>query len=214
MVSRVKKFPNVENLVNMPAPKPQSLIVRHETAAERKTREESEARLRPNRQLPVAAPAAIRNMKIAAEAWRRVMREYHSLEGEIVTRLDLDLLLDYCVLAEQVHELDEMRTNARELYKYLIEKNRQHREDGEVVEAVMMSEKIQSMMDHIIKLDSRVDRKRDLMFKMRQHLYLTPRSRAGVAPKEKDPEPKEVDPMAMLLGEITDFVNGDGNQQE
>jgi phage terminase small subunit len=165
--------------------------------------------LRPNRALPVSAPAAIRDMKVAAEAWRRVMREYRSLEGEIVTRLDLDLLLDYCVLAEQVHELDEMRTNARELYKYLIEKNRQHREDGEVVEAVMMSEKIQSMMDHIIKLDSRVDRKRDLMFKMRQHLYLTPRSRAGVAPKEKDPESKEVDPMAMLLGEITDFVNGD-----
>ena len=210
----MKKFPNVENPVNMPARKPQSLIVRHETAAEHKTREESEARLRPNRALPVSAPAAIKDMKVAAEAWRRVMREYRSIEGEIVTRLDLDLLLDYCVLAEQVHELDEMRTNARELYKYLIEKNRQHRDDGEVVEAVMMSEKIQSMMDHIIKLDSRVDRKRDLMFKMRQHLYLTPRSRAGVAPKEKDPEAKEVDPMAMLLGEITEFVNGDGDQQK
>lgn len=197
----------------MPARKPQSLITRHETAAERKAREESEARLRPARQLPTSAPAAIKEMKVAAEAWRRIMREYRSIEGEIVTRLDLDLLLDYCVLAEQVAELDDMRSNARELYKFLVKTNKKHREDGEVVEAVMMSEKIQSMMDHIIKLDSRVDRKRDLMFKMRQHLYLTPRSRAGVAPKTKEPENKNSDPWEDFFGEVTDFVNDGQNEQ-
>jgi phage terminase small subunit len=190
----------------MPARKPKALIVRHETAAERKAREESEARLRPARQLPTNAPASIKDMKVAAETWRRVMREYNSAQGEIVTRFDLDLLVDYCVLAEQVHELDEMRNNARQLYKYLIEKNKEMRDEGQVAESVMMSDKIQGMMDQIIKLDSRVDRKRDLMFKMRQHLYLTPRSRAGVAPEQKREE-KEADPFEKFLNEVTEYVN-------
>lgn len=190
----------------MPARKPKALIVRHETAAELQAREESESRLRPARQLPTNAPAALKDMKVAAETWRRTMREYNSAKGEIVTRFDLDLLLDYCVLAEQVAELDQMRSDARQLYKYLIKKNKEMRDEGQVAESVMMSDKIQSMMDHIIKLDSRVDRKRDLMFKMRQHLYLTPRSRAGVAPEQKRKE-KEVDPLEAFLNEVTDYVN-------
>jgi hypothetical protein len=142
------------------------------------------------------------------------MREYRSLEGEIVTRLDLDLLLDYCVLAEQVHELDGMRATAREIYKNLSKLYSQFMKNNQETDALLMASKVTSAFDAVVKLDGRVDRKRDLMFKMRQHLYLTPRSRAGVAPSQKEPEAKEIDPMAMLLGEITDFVNGDGNQQE
>lgn len=211
-LSRVKKFPNVENPVNMPARKPQSLIVRHETAAERKAREESEARMKPARQLPVNAPAALKDMKVAAETWRRMMREYNSAEGEIVTRFDLDLLLDYCVLAEQVAELDEMRSNIRGIYRMLIEQNKKFIEDKNPVEAIMMVEKIQGAMDQIVKLDGRVDRKRDLMFKMRQHLYLTPRSRAGVAPSQKERE-KEVDPLEAFLNEVTEYVNDGQNEQ-
>jgi phage terminase small subunit len=208
----VKKFPNVENPNNMPARKPQSLITRHETAAERKAREESEARLRPNRQLPLSAPAQIKDMKIAAEAWRRVMREYRSLEGEIVTRLDLDLLLDYCVLAEQVHELDAMRATSREIYKNLSKLYNQFMKNGQETDAVMMANKVTGAFDAIVKLDGRVDRKRDLMFKMRQHLYLTPRSRAGVAPSQKERE-KEVDPLEAFLNEVTEYVNDGQNEQ-
>ena len=208
----MKKFPNVENPNNMPARKPQSLITRHETAAERKAREESEARLRPNRQLPLSAPAQIKDMKIAAEAWRRVMREYRSLEGEIVTRLDLDLLLDYCVLAEQVHELDAMRATSREIYKNLSKLYNQFMKNGQETDAVMMANKVTGAFDAIVKLDGRVDRKRDLMFKMRQHLYLTPRSRAGVAPSQKERE-KEVDPLEAFLNEVTEYVNDGQNEQ-
>jgi phage terminase small subunit len=208
----VKKFPNVENPNNMPARKPKSLIVRHETAAERKKREESEARMRPNRQLPISAPAQIKNMKVASEVWRRIMREYRSLEGEIVTRLDLDLLLDYCVLAEQVNELDGMRATSREIYKNLSKLYSQFMKNGQETDAVMMASKVTGAFDAVVKLDGRVDRKRDLMFKMRQHLYLTPRSRAGVAPPQKERE-KEVDPMEAFLNEVTEYVNDGQNEQ-
>ncbi|MBE0699679.1 MAG: P27 family phage terminase small subunit [Anaerolineaceae bacterium] len=196
----------------MPARKPQALITRHETAAERKAREESEARLRPNRQLPLSAPVQIKDMKIAAEAWRRVMREYRSIEGEIVTRLDLDLLLDYCVLAEQVHELDAMRATSREIYKNLSKLYSQFMKNGQETDAVMMASKVTGAFDAVVKLDGRVDRKRDLMFKMRQHLYLTPRSRAGVAPPQKERE-KEVDPLEAFLNEVTEYVNDGQNEQ-
>jgi phage terminase small subunit len=151
-------------------------------------------------------------MKIAAEAWRRVMREYRSLEGEIVTRLDLDLLLDYCVLAEQVHELDAMRATSREIYKNLSKLYNQFMKNGQETDAVMMANKVTGAFDAIVKLDGRVDRKRDLMFKMRQHLYLTPRSRAGVAPSQKERE-KEVDPLEAFLNEVTEYVNDGQNEQ-
>lgn len=196
----------------MPARKPKALIVRHETAAESQAREESEARLRPSRQLPVNAPAQLKDMKVAAETWRRVMREYRSVEGEIVTRLDLDLLMDYCVLAEQVSELDGMRATSREIYKFLSKQYSQFLKNGQETEAFMMANKVTSSFDAIVKLDGRVDRKRDLMFKMRQHLYLTPRSRAGVAPNQKERE-KEEDPLEAFLNEVTDYVNDGPNEK-
>lgn len=196
----------------MPARKPKALIKRHETAAERKAREESEARMRPNRQLPISAPAQIKNMKVASEVWRRIMREYRSTEGEIVTRFDLDLLVDYCVLAEQVHELDGMRATAREIYKNLSKLYSQFMKNGQETDALMMASKVTSAFDAVVKLDSRVDRKRDLMFKMRQHLYLTPRSRAGVAPTPKEPE-KEADPFESFLNEVTEYVNDGQNEK-
>jgi phage terminase small subunit len=169
--------------------------------------------MRPNRQLPISAPAQIKGMKVAAETWRRIMREYRSTEGEIVTRFDLDLLVDYCVLAEQVSELDGMRATAREIYKHLSKQYREFMRTGQETEAIMMASKVQGAFDSVVKLDSRVDRKRDLMFKMRQHLYLTPRSRAGVAPKAKEPEDKRDNPWDEFFNDVTDFVN-DGKDEK
>jgi hypothetical protein len=40
----------------------------------------------------------------------------------------------------------------------------------------------------VVKVDGRVDRKRALLLQLRQSLYLTPRSRAGVMPKSKSEE--------------------------
>ena len=192
----------------MPARKPAGLIQRHETAAELARRAANETALRPGRALPAQAPAQLAGHKFAEIAWRRLMRIYGELEAEIVTRLDLDLLLDYCLLAEQVAELDAMRKSATEIWEQLDARRLELLKEQKPDEALVMAIKVTDAFDSILRIDGRVDRKRDLMFKMRQSLYLTPRARAGTAPakKEKEDPPDELE---QLLDDVSDFMNGD-----
>lgn len=174
----------------MPARKPSSLIERHETTAEKADRDAQETAMRPKGELPKAAPARLKNHAVAAETWRRLMRMWGEVEGEIATKLDYDLLIDYCLLVEQLGELDTMRKKAYEAWLDLAEANKRLKAEGEDREddAAAMAIEVVGAFDAIVKLDGRADRKRDMLFKLRQSLYLTPRSRAGVAPKKKEQE--------------------------
>jgi len=165
----------------MPARKPSGLIERHETAAERRARVAREDALRPGRGLSVNPPAALKAHPAAQKAWRRLMRLFNDLEAEIVTRLDMDLLLEYCLCLEQIGELDEMR-------KKLLDAEEQD-------------------IELFVKIDARADRKRDHLLKLRQSLYLTPRARAGAAPAQKEKAPPP-DDMELLLSDVTSYVNG------
>jgi phage terminase small subunit len=190
----------------MPARKPATLIRRHETAEEKAQRAAHESSLRPARRLPAQAPAQLADHPSAAAAWRRLIRIYGELEGEIVTRLDQDLLVDYCLLAEQVLQLDKMRQAA---YRAWLELSKEHdrlQEAGQADAAVFMAIKVVGAFDAVIKLDGRADRKRDLLVKMRQALYLTPRARAGTAPAKKESEPPP-DDLELLLNDVTEYVN-------
>lgn len=191
----------------MPASKPSNLIKRHETAAEKSARESAENAMISGRQLPQEAPARLSKHKVAAKSWRSMMREYNAIEGVIVTRLDQDLLIDYCILVEQADEIDRLRKSAfavwetasKEYAKAIIEK----RSD----DLLPLMNRINDSFENIIKLDGRADRKRALMLQIRQSLYLTPRSRAGAAPdpKEKE-EPK--DELEQLLDEANEVISG------
>lgn len=221
---RVKKIPTVENPLKMAPRKPSNLIVRHDTAEEAAARTAREAAVRPGRALPKAAPAALRGHEVASVAWRELMRLYGEIEGEIVSRLDLHLLVDYCMLFEQLSEIDRMR---KVTYKLWLELGARHdklvreaydlaKADDEAMkaeaeakeeQAIEVASKILDAFEAVTKLDGRADRKRDLLFKLRQSLYLTPRARAGVAPTNKPPE-EAPDPLEALLDNVTDFVNG------
>ena len=196
----------------MPARKPKSLIVRHETAAEKSDRAEHESEMRPDKSLPLTAPARLQKHETASAIWRRLMRLYSDLDGEIVTRLDMDLLVDYCILMEQVTELDMMRKTAYIAWLQLAKKHEELSKNKKSDEALEIALKVVGAFDAIIKLDSRADRKRALLHQWRQSLYLTPRARAGVAPSKKDPEPPP-DPMETLLNEVTEFMNGKGDDK-
>lgn len=194
----------------MPARKPSTLIRRHETAAEQAQRAARESAMRPSRRLPVQAPAQLAAHPTAAAAWRRLMRVYGELDGEIVTRLDQDLLIDYCLLVEQLTELDRMRQAAFDSWQQLARAHAQLLEAKRLDEAVLMAVKMVEASEAVVKLDGRADRKRDLLVKMRQALYLTPRARAGTAPAQKEQEPPP-DDLEMLLNDVTNFVNGEGH---
>jgi phage terminase small subunit len=189
----------------MPARKPADLNRRHETAAETAQRAQNDAVMQPKRQLSATPPALLKGHKVAQAAWRRLMRIYSELEAVIVTKLDTDMLCDYCMLIEQVAELDAMRRSAVNVWEAMsaafdsFEGSEDNRYD--------MAQKVQTALADVVKFDGRADRKRDLLFKLRQSLYLTPRARAGAAPAKKEKEP-EKDPLEQLLDEVTDYMNG------
>lgn len=230
----------------MPARKPSSLHTRHATAAEKAERNRAESSMTPDRPLPKTPPARLKGHPAAAAAWRQLMRTYGELQAEIVTRLDLDLLVDYCLLMEQIAELDLMRrttyqqwlelgkahdqarTKSRKAAQLAKEQQRSAAQSGADLtgqieqslseadewgeKAVELAAKCLNAFDAVVKLDARADQKRKTLHQWRQSLYLTPRSRAGVAPPKKAEE-QPLDPMDALLGEVIDFVNGQGNEE-
>jgi len=191
----------------MPASKPSNLIKRHETVAEKSARESAENAMNSGRGLPAEAPARIAKFPIAAKTWREIMREYAAIEGVIVTRLDQGLLIDYCMLTEQLTEIDRMRKASYEVWLLLNAKYEAYIKIGQTEEALKLSKEIGEAFESFNKLDGRADRKRDMLLKLRQVLYLTPRSRAGAAPdpKEKEPPPDELE---QLLNEVNEIISG------
>lgn len=190
----------------MPARKPSGLNVRHDTAAEKEARISAEEAIKPKRRLPTEEPAALRGHQVAAREWRRLMAMYNDLEAEIVSRLDMGMLLDYCILIEQLADLDELRAGALDEWrsgKITLEKIRAKLDDPDggvtVAAYTKAAEAVNWLFDKVVKVDGRVDRKRALLLQLRQSLYLTPRSRAGVNPEQKPVEEPE-DELTMLLG--------------
>ena len=193
----------------MPTRKPTALIERHETAAEIAEREGRDAAMRPSRRITANPPSALKGHPEAKVIWRRMMRIYGQLEAEIVTRLDMDLLLDYCILSEQVIELDRMRRAAYEVWSKMNDAWNEMGEEISIKEKMDEAVKVNMAMNDCVKLDGRVDRKRALLFQLRQSLYLTPRARAGSIPAQKKPE-EPIDPVAMMLDNVNEFVNKGG----
>ena len=183
----------------MPAPKPQDLHTRHSTKSEMEQRNAEEELLRSKRKLPME-PARLEGHAKASAVWRRLIREFDSLEAVVITRLDMDLLIDYCMLMEQLEEMDMLRSGAMTLYDTMMKGVEELKTQKKRIEAAKMASKASDVMDGIIKIDGRADRKRDLLTKLRQTLYLTPRARAGAAPKSKTPE-EEPDEFENLLNE-------------
>ena len=201
----------------MPARKLQGLKARHDTKAEKAERIEQESLLESGKAMPVTPPARLAKHEVASTIWRRLMRMYNEVEATVVTRLDMDLLCDYCILMEQATELDQLRRSSYEIWQQLNERRLVLADLGDPAEAIKVAEKAADCFEMIVKLDSRGDRKRALLLQMRQSLYLTPRARAGVAPNRKEKEAEEVDPLEALLNGVVDnvnnYVNGDGKTE-
>jgi phage terminase small subunit len=184
----------------MPAPKPAALHTRHSTKPEIEKRAAQEEALTPQQRLP-ALPRRLKGHSIAEATWRRMMGEYAKIDAVLVTRLDMDQLVDYCILEEQKTEIDQMRKAAYESMLILVKARDAMLKAGNTQETAKLAERVIDKTNEVIQLDGRADRKRDLLLKLRQSLYLTPRARAGAAPKTKVDEPPE-DPFEQLLNSL------------
>jgi phage terminase small subunit len=153
----------------MPASKPLALLSendRHRTRKEIRAAEENAKN--PNVTLPSTPPRALDGLRVAQETWRRLIRLYRSTKGTIITAFDRDVLIEYCRSCQELAELRILRKNLMKGGKDI---------------------------DLLLQVDARLDRKATRLDGLRSVLYLTPRSRAGVSPVEKEPEDLEEQPI-------------------
>jgi hypothetical protein len=188
----------------MPAKKAAGLITRADTKENRTRRTKGEAALTPKEQLTVVAPARVKG-EIARAVWRETISLYDSLDVRIVNLLDVGMLTDYCIASEQLVQIDKLRGAAMANYDKAqlalgrFHANKRYIDPKQLTQAI---DRVIGLLEMIIKLDGRADRKRDLLHKFRQSLMLTPRSRGGVTPSEKPEERPQSDMSRIIDGEV------------
>jgi phage terminase small subunit len=176
----------------MPARKPLNLHAktdRHVTRYDERRR--AEEALTPVESLPADPPAELKGYPIAESCWRYHVTLYDSLAAKIVTPLDLHALIEYCMGWQYLTDLQVMRRKAlQDLKNFKL----------------------------VISIDTRIDRKGARLDTLRQQLYLTPRSRAGVAPAEKPPEEPDlsavIPPGGYRWEDLVTKVSKDGEETQ
>jgi hypothetical protein len=201
----------------MPIRKPTGLITRAETKEDRAKREETDALFRTTVPLPKNVPPELTGSKIAIEAWKRTMKTYRGMKSEIVSGLDYDVLVEYCLTIQELADLRERYIHIQDQTIFIERNEKVFRKAG--IKAVLeeWAVKAWSLNDSyelLRKIGLRLDQKRDRINKLRHALYLTPRARTGVAPAKKDPEKDDDDPMGDLLRESDQELNGHVQPQE
>lgn len=174
----------------MPAKKTQLLSKRHSTKEEIEQREAAEEAMTPITQLPTDPPPLLQKHKIARETWTRLVGLYFEVKGTLITAFDADLLAKYCILEEECLWLEgkraEVDRNAMNLNKRLAKIKDPKGEQLKTYYQLL--EQYNALNARVQGLDARLDGKRKLVHSLAQSLYLTPRSRAGVAPTGKAKE--------------------------
>jgi len=186
--------------------------VGNDTLSEKEERAENEAAMRSENELTMRIPAQQNGLKVAQDAWRKLISEFNAIEGKWVSKLDQSLVVNYCILVEQISELDQMRSAAYRQWLNQAQIVEQVQSDaavamrysgsdvkGELVDkAIDLVRQVESLQNQVLKFDARVDRKRALAMQYMQNLYMTPRARAAVVPTVKPPSGPD-DPMTQLL---------------
>ena len=183
----------------MPVVKPISLIKRHSTRQERTARADAESAMTPRTRLSAAVPAQLRGRSSAGARWKRLVKLYGEIQGTIITAFDYDLLVKYCLLEEEVIELADMRKIIKTEWADKVKQASKMKPTAESMKDYLhMWDIANALFQRFQGMDARLDGKRKLLVTISQSLYLTPRSRAGVAPQEKDPEPEKTGLEEML----------------
>lgn len=174
----------------MPAKKPLSLSKRHSTRQEIDQRAEAESAMTPTTQLSTAPPPLLQKHRVARGVWSRLVQLYLGTQGTLITAFDEDLLVKYCVLEEECIWLEGKRAEvdkvAARVNKLLANKEKAKQIDAESYVALL--QQYSSLLTRVQGLDARLDGKRKLIHSLAQSLFLTPRSRSGVAPARREPE--------------------------
>jgi hypothetical protein len=146
----------------------------------------------PKTPLSTKPPARLMGHVAAMETWTRLIKLYQSTKGTmIVCAFDEDVLCTYSLCEAELVELFKLRSEVKDLWdahsKLLA---RFKPRTDQLQEYVGLLAQAGALLKRYQGIDARLDGKRKLLHALSQALYLNPRSRAGVSPAEKEPEPR------------------------
>lgn len=185
----------------MPARKPASLNSRNASKEILESRKAAESAMKPKTALELTLPTRLRGKKhvYAAGVWKWAIGLFLETEGTLATAFDQPLLIKFCLLEEEVIELEEMRRDVKADWESNSKAAKKIKPNTDTLKDwVAMWRVVNAQFQKFQGIDARLDGKRKLLHTLSQSLYLTPRSRAGVAPEEKE-TPVDDDPMDALL---------------
>jgi hypothetical protein len=173
----------------MPARKLVTLMNSHDSKKNRDERGAAEKIMTLPEKLTTNPPRALRFHKVASSTWKKIIKLYLSVEGQIVTLFDEETIIQFCLLIEEIPWMAGIRDSVEVEYKAIekqVSKNRSLKVTDESYKNYLhLLEQYGAILARLQGLDARLDGKRKLIHSLSQSLYLTPRSRAGVAPPEK-----------------------------
>lgn len=129
--------------------------------------------------LPRNPPAELEKMPAGKKAWRALLRAHDKLPAKLLSDLDRQFLIDYCV-SIQLHQ------NALDLEHIAYNRFKRGTLD----------------LKDLLKARTEVRMTLRLLLDYSRNLYGNPRSRGGVSPAEKEPD----DPMAAELASMREIL--------
>jgi len=176
----------------MPAKKPNSINNKHQTKKESRARGDAESAMEPKTKLTITPPAALKGHKIASAEWVSLITLYNELDATIVTKLDERMVITYCKLIEEEFNLEAKVKKLDQAQKDMLANASRIKPNTENLKTwVGMWSQVNGLTANFKGMDARLDGKRKHRLSLEQSLYLTPRSRAGVAPPEKEKVPEK-----------------------
>lgn len=161
----------------------------HLTKAEIAQRQEAEVKLGVSDLLKLKKPSFVSRDKTANVYWNQLVKEYKlaAEQGiELLSSSDVGMLALYCKtyseyerLQKAYQRIDNIAADSDPLYKYILE------QDDFAMKAMAQIAQLISI-DGILKIETAINKKMDMLLKMQDRLFLNPLAKVKNVPKPKE----------------------------
>jgi len=158
-----------------------------------KQRQEAEVKLGANDISKLKKPSFVTRDKLANAYWNQLIKEYKTAaeQGiELLSSSDVGMLALYCKtyseyenLLKAYQRIDSIAQDSDPLYKYILE------QDDYAMKAMTQIAQLASI-DGILKIETAINKKMDMLLKMQDRLFLNPLAKVKNVPKAKKEAPK------------------------
>ena len=171
------------------------------TKEEIEARKSAEVKLGEKDLAKLKKPSFVSKDKVASKLWGELIKEYKSAAAqgvELLTSSDIGTLALYCKTYSEYEKLltayqriERIAENTDSLYDYIL-----NQPDEYAVKVMSQIAQLASI-DGILKIETAINKKMDMLLKMQDRLFLNPLAKVKNVPKK--PEQKKESAMAKFM---------------